>query len=184
MATSCASSVWTATRCTSDIFQSPVSTFSATTQDYQIGGSYFASSTLTGAVTTKSVINGTFTSSDGQSGSLSLSYDPISDGGSSLATTSSNRAATNGGVTTTLSIDSAGQLTGSDTTGCVYNGTVSIIDPTVDIYAVSVTASSCSIYNGSYTGYAVISDTTTTNDTRTYVVSNPNYVIYGDLARS
>lgn len=158
--------------------------FTSTVTGYEIEGTVFTTANLTGIVATKSSINGTFTSSNGSTGSFSLAYDTVTEKGSSLAITDGNWTQTvNTTVTTTISIDSEGKVTGSNG-GCVYLGSVSIIDPTVNIYGLSLSASSCGVYDGAYTGYIVISDNVSTNDTLTFVVNNPNYVLIGELTRT
>lgn len=112
-----------------------------------------------------------------------MTYDPITDKGSSLAVTDSNWTLTAGGVTTTMSIDVTGAITGSDTDGCVYNGTISIIDASVNIYGLTMSASSCGVYNGAYGGYAVIEDDTVPNDILVYTLSNANYITISYLDR-
>lgn len=157
--------------------------FTATTTDIDINGGVASTSTLTGTVITASSITGTFTSSDGGSGSFALTYDPITTRGASLATTDGNWSATDAGYTLTLSIDATGLLTGADTDGCVYNGTVTVLDPAVNIYGLDVTASTCGPFTGVYDGYGVVGDTTVANDTLTFVVSNAGFIIVGELDR-
>lgn len=160
--------------------------FTATTTNIDINGGVASTSTLTGTIITASSITGTFTSSDGGSGSFSLTYDPITTRGASLATTDGNWSATDGmGYTMTLSIDANGLLTGSDTDGCVFNGTVAVLDPAVNIYGIAVDVSLCAdaAFNGSYDGYGVVGDTTVANDTLTFVVSNAGFIIVGELDR-
>ncbi|MFP5506604.1 MAG: hypothetical protein ACLGH6_10425 [Gammaproteobacteria bacterium] len=161
--------------------------FTATTTNIDInGGGAFATSTLSGTIVTASSITGTFTSSNGSSGSFSLAYDPITTRGASLATTDANWSASDGmGYTMTLSIDANGLLTGTDTDGCVFNGTVAVLDPAVNIYGIAVDVSLCTdaAFNGSYDGYGVVGDTTVANDTLTFVVSNVGFIIVGELDR-
>lgn len=158
--------------------------FTATTTSYAIGGTAFSTANLTGTVSTKSTLSGTFTSTTGATGSFSLTYDTVTDKGSSLAVTDGNWTETSGGSTSTISIDSTGALTGSDTDGCVYLGTVSIINSSVNIYNLSISASSCGVYNGTYAGYIVIGDMVSTNDILNFVVNNSNYIIINDLTRT
>jgi hypothetical protein len=157
--------------------------FTGTTTNIDINGGVISTSTLTGTISTASSISGTFTSSDGGSGSFSLAYDPITARGASLATTDDNWTATDGIYTMTLSIDATGQLTGSDTDGCVFNGSVSVLDPAVNIYGIDVTATSCGAFDGTFAGYGVVGDTVVANDTLTFVVSNASHVIVGELDR-
>lgn len=128
------------------------STLTATTTNYVIDGGIFSNSTLTGTVVTASSISGTFTSSDGGSGSFSLTYDPITTRGSSLATITANWFVTDGAYSMSIPIDATGAINGSDSDGCVYTGQASIIDPAVNIYGVSLTASVCAAA-GAYSGY-------------------------------
>lgn len=159
------------------------STLTATTTNYIIDGGIFSTSTLTGTVVTASSISGTFTSSDGGSGSFSLTYDPITTRGSSLATITANWFVTDGVYSMSIPIDATGAINGSDSDGCVYTGQVNIIDPAVNIYGVSLTASACGLYDGAYSGYAVVADDTGMNDILVFTVSNANVVIVGVLDR-
>lgn len=160
------------------------STLTASTSNYALDGGIFSTSTLTGTVVTASSISGTFTSSDGGRGSFSLSYDPITTRGSSLATLTANWFVTDGVYSMSIPIDATGAINGSDSDGCVYTGQVNIIDPAVNIYGVSLTASACGLYNGAYSGYAVVADDTGMNDILVFTVSNANVVIVGVLDRT
>lgn len=159
------------------------SNFTSTVTGYQIGGTVFATTDLIGTVVTKSTISGTFTTSYGTTGSFSLTYDPVTDKGSSLAVTAGNWTDLASGTATIL-INSAGVVTGSDIAGCVYTGTVSIIDPTVNIYSLSLGVTSCGVADGAYAGYIVISDDVAANDTLTFVVNNSNFVFINVLTRT
>lgn len=83
----------------------------------------------------------------------------------------------------TIPIDATGAINGTDSDGCVYTGQVNIIDPAVNIYGVSLTASACGLYDGAYSGYAVVADDTGMNDILVFTVSNANVVIVGVLDR-
>jgi len=130
-------------------------------------------------------ITGNYSTSYGSNGTVSLAFDPITYRGSSLATISDIWSLTDGSYTLTLAVDINGRITGSDTAGCLYNGTASIIDPNINIYGVSISLTSCGnfAFNGSYSGYGVVSDNTTTNDTLIYVIDNVNYLLFGSLTR-
>lgn len=156
--------------------------FTAAATSYSSAGA-LATATLTGSVVTGTSMTGTFTTSNGSSGSFSLTYDPVSARGASLATLSANWMETDGAYTISISIDSNGVLTGSDTDGCVYTGGVTIQSASINIYSISLAATSCGVFNGSYSGYGVVSDTSITNDTLTFVVSNSNYILVGELSR-
>lgn len=156
--------------------------FTATT-NIAIDGGVISTSTLTGSISTASSITGTFTSSNGASGSFALTYDPLTTRGASLATTDAIWSATDGLYTISVAIDANGLLTGSDTDGCVFNGAVAVLDPAVNIYGISLTASFCGPFDGAYDGYGVVGDTLVANDTLTFVVSNAGYIIVGELDR-
>lgn len=68
-------------------------------------------------------------------------------------------------------------------TGLITGGQMNVIDPAVNIYGVSLTASACGLYDGAYSGYAVVADDTGMNDTLVFTVSNANVVIVGVLDR-
>ena len=64
------------------------------------------------------------------------------------------------GYTMTLSFTQAGQLTGSDSRGCVFNGTVTVPDSTHNLYQIAATVTSCGILNGNYDGHGTLVDAT------------------------
>jgi hypothetical protein len=64
------------------------------------------------------------------------------------------------GYTMTWSFNQSGQLTGSDSRGCVFNGTVSVPDPTHNLYQIDATVTSCGILDGSYQGRGTLLDAT------------------------
>lgn len=64
------------------------------------------------------------------------------------------------GYTMTLSVTQGGQLTGSDSRGCVFNGSVTVPDPSHNLYQLDVVATSCGILNGTYAGRGTLLDAT------------------------
>ena len=154
--------------------------FTASTTDYEVGGTVVGTTSFTGTFTAKSAMSGSYTSNDGTTGTFSLTYDTVTDKGSSLSTT----AGTWSGDGLTLTVDNAGLITGFDTSLCSYQGTVSIIDPAVNIYGLSTTVSSCGLADGTYNGYAAVSDTGgLVNNTLNFVVNNASVVVLGELFR-
>ena len=63
----------------------------------------------------------------------------------------------NGPYTATISINSNGQLTGSDADGCVLNGTVSVPKSSHNDYHVTANVESCPS-SGAYAGEALLDD--------------------------
>jgi hypothetical protein len=104
-------------------------------------------------------IRGNYTSSDGTRGVMVLTYDSITELGSSLETIADTWGVNTGGSSGfSLTIDENGVLFGNVSGGCVYNGQVSVIDPAVNIYGVELLIESCTeeSNNGNHTGYAFI----------------------------
>lgn len=130
--------------------------FTATTTNFRIDGTVFLTVNMTGTDTTKSIISGTYTSSNESSGSFSLAYNSVTDKNSFSAITDINWTELS---TSVISIDSTGAVTGVNASGCVFLGTISMIDSTVNIYNLSLSVSSCDAFNGTYAGYIFISDT-------------------------
>ena len=141
--------------------------------------------TMSGTVATGDSMVGNYTDNTPggvRNGTFSLTYDPVTERGASLTTTNANWFATDGAYSITLAVDATGDIAGTDTDVCVYNGTLAVQDPTINIYGITVDISGCGI-DGSYTGYATVTDTTTTDDTLLFVASTANMVIFGELNR-
>ena len=62
------------------------------------------------------------------------------------------------GYTMTMSFTQGGQLTGSDSRGCVFNGAVSVPDPMHNLYQIEATVTSCGILDGEYRGHGTLLD--------------------------
>jgi hypothetical protein len=96
-------------------------------------------------------------------GTFTLTYDPLYDRDSSLATIAGNYREPNGTVVT---VDANGNIFSQDaTTGCVLNGRASVIDSRYNAYHVEYTFASCTgqltALNGvTFTGLATLDNTT------------------------
>ena len=131
-------------------------------------GSTYGLGTLNGTVATGSTLSLalSFTTNAGTtgSGSWSLTFNTVTDSGSSLTTISANYTDTATG--SVISIAADGVVTGQDpTNSCVLNGTVTIINSTYDTYQVSLTYANCTggyaVLNGlQLTGLAVLNPNT------------------------
>jgi hypothetical protein len=113
-------------------------------------GSTYALGTLNGTVVSGSTLTLTlnFTTQNGTmgSGSWSLSFNTLTDSGSSLGTIAASYTDTASG--STISISGSGTMTGQNPqNGCVVDGTISIVNSTYDIYQVMLSYHSCT---GSY----------------------------------
>lgn len=142
-----------------------------------------ATASLTGTVSERSNITASFTASDGVQGSLVLNYSTNFEKNSSLSLITGIWSRTVGTATRTLTIHVNGALDGADTAGCVYNGAVNVIDPNFGTYRMTVTVSNCDVRNGDYTGYAVLGDTTTANDTLAFAFTNAAHADAASLFR-
>lgn len=119
-----------------------------------------------GQALSRRVVQGT---SETNSGEFRSSYrlereDAFSDQGASLSridrTFFQQNTAT---ISTSLTIDSNGALTGSDTTGCVFEGAITVPDARYNIYEVTMELRNCgstpgtpaNLRNGSFSGLAL-----------------------------
>lgn len=130
-------------------------------------------------------INGSYSTSD-DTGALALTYDAKTfEQSSALSLVSGNWTFTDAsGFSLTVAIDASGNWAGSDTTGCNSNGSIALIDPTKNIYRVTITETACGQYDGSYTGVATLSDRLTTNDTMSVFFYNTNNAFAFDLTKT
>jgi hypothetical protein len=140
--------------------------FGTTFQD----GTTRGTGTLTGTVQERSSLTGstTFTTSAGTNAtdSITLTYSALYERDSSLQTAAGTfRDVVTGDI---LSIDSNGVafMQNPSSTGCVVNGTVSIIDPQFNVYRVQYTYGNCQgqytvLTGATFTGLATLDDTVT-----------------------
>ena len=127
-------------------------------------GSTHGLGTLSGTVTGGGSMTAdvAFTTDGGSSvsGTWSLSFDTLSDSGSSLTAISGNY--TDGTTGAVVSISGSGQMHSQDaSTGCVLNGTVTTTAANIDVYQVAYSYESCSgspaVLDGvPFTGLAVL----------------------------
>ena len=136
-------------------------------------GSSVTTTSISATAQTKSSISGTYTGG-GDTGTFSLTYDTLYDRPSSLGLVSGTWLSSGG---TVITVDQAGQFTGADSFGCLYNGQASAISSSHNAYKVNVTTSSCGTFDGAYDGLATLSDNIVLNDTLTVGVSNASFSI-------
>ncbi|WP_455222101.1 hypothetical protein [Kaarinaea lacus] len=95
-----------------------------------------------------------------------------------------NMASSGGSLfTLSLSIDSQGIISGSDTTGCTYHGNIVDINQTGRIVPIDLTLNSCGSENGDYHGL-VTAISSTQGDVLILLASNDTYSITVGLNRS
>lgn len=129
-----------------------------------LDGSSVAQVTFVGTISPPTEINGNY-SGAGDSGTISLSFDPASDRPLSLARIEGMWANRNSPQNITAIFDiSSGAINGSDENGCIYSGKATADGwMSVYIYDTSVTVSNCPAifgtdFNGEYVGPAGLTD--------------------------
>jgi hypothetical protein len=65
---------------------------------------------------------------------------------------------TSNGYTMTMTMSANGQLTASDSRGCLINGTASVPDVLHNMYGIHATVTSCGTLNGTYQGLGALLD--------------------------
>jgi hypothetical protein len=147
--------------------------------------------TIDGTVAARATITGTY-GGGGDMGTLTLSFDSVYDRDSSLAALVGQweRLDALQNPTATFSFDAQGAIEGSDADGCIYSGTVTVPDPTVNVYAVALTVASCVAsgvnINGRYDGTGVLTDETSgssQSDVFILAANSNQYVITMRLSR-
>jgi hypothetical protein len=111
-----------------------------------------------------------------------MSYSDLTERGASLTVLESNWSETKSYITTTLSIGSAGIVHGSDTDGCIYNGTIQAPDTNKNIYVIEVNVTMCGELDGDYSGLGFTSGPT--NDFFEFSISNLDHFFNLTLIRA
>jgi len=65
---------------------------------------------------------------------------------------------TSNGYTMTMTMSANGQLTASDSRGCIFNGAVDVPDATHNMYRINATVTSCGSLDGTYSGMGALLD--------------------------
>jgi len=109
--------------------------------DGSVSGDY-SSTAITGETSHAGEVTSTF----------SLTVSPESSDGASLSTITGNYATLDG--LASIAIDVDGLISGSDDDGCVYGGSLTVPDSTVNVYDISLEVSNCGQFNDTYNGLA------------------------------
>ena len=140
-----------------------------------LDGSTSGTGTITGVVRERTSINGNFSFSTGEAGTISFTYDALYDRDSSLEKLTGQWNDEFGVMT----VDPDGSFFEQDQFGCIYDGQASIIDVAYNAYRLAMTVSNCGADNGSYEGLAVLSDLVTADDEDLLIVQmNSNSLIF------
>lgn len=109
---------------------------------------------------------------------FTLNYLTISEDGASLLTLEGNWSFSTLSFNLDFSIDQSGDISGLDSDGCFYTGTVAVPNSNINVYQLTITKSSCDAKNGDYTGLGYI-----VSGDFIYVFSNDSYAMYGKLGK-
>jgi hypothetical protein len=161
---------------------------SGSVNGFEIGGGLFASAnisatyseqgTISGNVSTLYLISGERTTS-----TFNVIFDELFNRPSSLALLEGTWSYTEPGYSVSIDVDDQGEISGSDSDGCVFFGLASVLDPEHNTYGIDVNVTNCFQMNDTYSGLAVLDDEVTPNDTLRYFVSGQNYLLFNFLTR-
>jgi hypothetical protein len=118
-------------------------------------GSVLTSITINGEVLGQQSLNGAWSTTSSDSGTISLSYDPTNV--PSLAAMEANWFYTDGNYSITISMDEHGRFAGSDTEECLYDGGITAPGLVTNFFFSShIQLSNCGIRDDKYYGSAIV----------------------------
>ncbi len=140
---------------------------------------------MTGTITERTRMSGSWSGGTGETGTFSFSYDAMYDRGSSLTTVAGSWVSRDefDNPVGSMTIDSAGRVDGQDAAGCLYSGDVTIINASYNAYNLSMAVSNCGDLDGTYSGLAVVADAAGTDDLLIYSVDNASSFIIAEAYR-
>ena len=98
-------------------------------------------------------------SGSGDTGTFNMNVSPMWDRPASLETVAGVYTRTTwNGYTMTMTVSANGQLTASDSRGCLVNGAVSVPDLAHNMYRIDATVTSCGSLDGTYQGMGTLLD--------------------------
>ena len=115
---------------------------------------------ISGTLLDKQSLDANWTLASGETGNLGLFYSGLYGRDSSLDLTAGEWTSTDdaGAEMGTFSISADGLISGQDVGGCLYAGTLEIIDPEFNAYGFSVVVSNCGTLDGTFTGLSSLGD--------------------------
>lgn len=138
--------------------------FEAAFSGHMLEGAHFPDGTNFGPAAmifdhhSASIMSGQYSGS-GDAGTFRMTLSPMWDRPAAMETVAGvYTRSTSNGYTMTLAIDTDGQMTGSDSRGCVFSGTVNVADPHHNLYAIDASLSSCGTLDGNYQGLGTLLD--------------------------
>ncbi len=140
---------------------------------------------MTGTISERASMSGTWSGGTGETGSFSFAYDGLYERGSSLSTVAGSWVSRDefDNPIGSITIDSQGRMDAQDAAGCLYSGDLSIINASYNAYDLSLVVTNCAELNGTYSGLAVTADDTGTDDMLIYSVDNGTWFIIAEAHR-
>ena len=128
-------------------------------QMYALDGAPFDHATISGTLANQQIDSQFVTEAAGDTGVLTLSYNPLYEQDSSLELLQGAWQFTDrDGLEIEWKINQ-GVIQGKDSDQCEYSGEIALINPDFNAYAVNVQIKACSSVNGEYRGLAYLDDT-------------------------
>ncbi|MFK7816767.1 MAG: hypothetical protein AB8B92_10570 [Gammaproteobacteria bacterium] len=110
----------------------------------------------------------------GDTGALKVAYSELYDQASSLAFVMGDWSYTDRDqLTSTITINEEGVLSGNDSDGCEYLGYIDVIDPKINVYSIKLEVRECASVNDEYEGVAFINE-----DTLAVQIANKKYALF------
>lgn len=138
--------------------------FDATFNGHLYDGARFPDGTNHGPATmmvdhhASGTTSGRYTGS-GDNGTFNMSLSPMWNRPAALGTVAGVYSrSTSNGYAMTMTVAANGQLTGNDSRGCVFYGTVTVPDPDHNLYRIDAQVTSCGSLDGQYHGTGALLD--------------------------
>ena len=144
-----------------------------------IDGSTTTTGSFTGTIARRATVEGNFTLASGESGTMSMTYNPIYERDSSLDKLT-------GPWDEQLGIqvfDPDGSFFEQDGFGCVYQGQASIPDPDHNVYGLTMMISLRGAADGEYAGVGVLADFQATEDLFFVLLNSEQAVVNTSMLR-
>lgn len=142
-------------------------------------GSTVTTGSFTGTIARRATVDGSYTLSSGETGTISMAYNPIYERDSSLDKLT-------GPWDEQLGIqvfDPDGSFFEQDGFGCIYQGQAFILDPDYNVYGLTMMISLCGAADGEYEGVGVLADFQATEDLFLVLLNNEQAVVSTSMLR-
>jgi len=118
-----------------------------------------------------------------ESSTFTYMYDSVNLRSSSLEAVSGIYSRTDSGLTRTLTIDIDGGITGSNTNGCIFGGSVALDDTNYNMYDITFTVD-CGAGISTFQGIGALIDETEESDTLVMGLEGSDYIITDLIPRT